>query len=211
MLRYRKTIGTKPADSDAGWRGAYERLDVPTQLTAETWTRFVSEALVEQWLAAYRVSTSWRPEITEIDQGSLTFLFDAAPTFKQLGYGDDRVVAVWGLSSSPEHSRDRRRLAGFLPLPDRWSGGGLDRGHFVAHTAGGGLDLNLFPQLSQLNRGRSAQGRRWREMERYAAQHPLTPLFVRPSYSDNSWRPATIDYGLVRGGELWVERFDNAS
>lgn len=88
-------------------------------------------------------------------------------------------------------------------------GPGLDRGHFVAHTAGGGLDLNLFPQLATLNRGRSQEGRLWRQMENYAAEHPGTPLFARPIYRDSSWRPAMIELGLLTDGKLWSERFSN--
>jgi hypothetical protein len=86
---------------------------------------------------------------------------------------------------------------------------GLDRGHLVAHAAGGGVDLNLSPQAISLNRGRSAEGRVWRKMERYAATHPGTPLFVRPIYADPSWKPAALDYGLLADDGLWSERFIN--
>jgi len=73
-----------------------------------------------------------------------------------------------------------------LPNPLHWPGRHRDRGHFVAHTSGGGLDLNLFPQAIGLNRGLTDKGRRWRSMERYAAHHAGTPLFVRPVYDARS-------------------------
>ena len=79
----------------------------------------------------------------------------------------------------------------------------------MAHTAGGGLDLNLFPQSSALNRGRSPEGRLWRQLEDYAARHPGTPVFVRPVYGDSSWRAAALELGLLIGERLWSERFSN--
>lgn len=110
----------------------------------------------------------------------------------------------------PATSRSsRRRLTGFIPVPGSWSGRRQDRGHLVAHALGGGLDLNLVPQLSALNRGRSPQGRRWRALERDAAPSLGTPLFVRPIYDDATWAPSEFEYGLVRGGGLQVERFQN--
>ena len=177
----------------------------------ETWDRFVRDALLDLWIAGYRSTTSWAEQLLEIGQGALLFVFDAAPTLRYGGedVGDDRVVAAWGRSQSPTRSRERARMAGFLPVPASWSGRRLDRGHLVAHTAGGGLDLNLFPQSDHLNRGRSAEGRLWRRMENYAASHPGTPLFVRPIYDGPSWQPAALDYGLLLPGRLWTERFLN--
>ena len=46
-------------------------------------------------------------------------------------------------------------------------------------------------------------------MEKYAAKHPGTPLFVRPIYTGPSWKPAAIEYGLFIDGELSSERFTN--
>jgi hypothetical protein len=46
-------------------------------------------------------------------------------------------------------------------------------------------------------------------MERYAASHPGTALFVRPTYEDPTWIPATIDYGVVIDGRLLCKRFQN--
>jgi hypothetical protein len=48
-------------------------------------------------------------------------------------------------------------------------------------------------------------------MERYAAAHPRTPLFVRPYYDDTTWVPTTIDFGVLRDGGLWWERFRNGA
>jgi hypothetical protein len=100
-------------------------------------------------------------------------------------------------------------MAGLIPEPKRWSGRELDRGHFVAHVAGGGTDLNLFPQLRALNRGWSQAGRRWRALEREASRDG-TFLFVRRTYTDTTWVPEQLEAGYVRlSGELVVDRFAN--
>jgi len=189
----------------------YQLITAGYSLTVDRWDAFVRERLVDEWLGAYTAMSTWRTEVLGITQGALVYLFDAAPTLKPVTDlpADDRVVAVWGHSQQAANPRDRARLTGFLANPSAWSRARLDRGHLVAHAAGGGLDLNLFPQAMNLNRGRSAQGRVWRKMEAYLARNPGTPLFVRPIYVGPSWRPAALDYGLLNGGELWSERFVN--
>jgi hypothetical protein len=188
----------------------YAALTAGRSPTSQTWDAFVREVLEPAWLMAYRAETTWSTEIQEICLGALVFLFDAAPALSHMPKaGDDRLVAVWGRSSRPDQKRDRARMAGLLPTPRLWSGSGLDRGHFVAHGAGGGLDLNLFPQLALLNRGWSRQGRLWRQLERYATRHPGTPLFVRPVYRDESWRPSVLEFGLIIEDTFTVERFTN--
>ena len=187
----------------------YEQLADAHRVTAETWDGFVATALVESWLQAYRAATPWRADVMEISQGALTYLFDAAPTMDGLDAGDDRVVAVWGHSRRAEGPRDHRRQAGFIRNPPNWSHRGRDRGHFVAHAAGGGMDMNFFPQAAGLNRGTTRQGSVWRAMERHAIEHPGTPLFVRPVYEDVTWVPALIDFGLLVEGGLRCARFTN--
>jgi hypothetical protein len=187
----------------------YLRLATCGSPTAETWDAWVGETLVGVWLDAYYEGTSWDNAVMEIRQESLTYLFDAAPTMAGADEGDDRVVAVWGCSRPPNGPRDRGRQGGFIPNPPTWSQAGRDRGHFVAHAAGAGMDMNLFPQAAGLNRGTSDQGKVWKAMERYVVTHPGTPLFVRPTYVDPTWIPATIDYGVLIDGSLWCERFRN--
>jgi hypothetical protein len=165
------------SDVGAHQRFDYQKMAAEYSLTPERWDEFVREVLVDAWLGAYRAVTAWASQVLEITQGELVFLFDAAPTLNRDEDvdgvdGDDRVVAVWGRSRPALSRRDRSRLAGFLPNPLSWSQVDFDRGHLVAHAAGGALDLNLFPQAASLNRGRSAEGRVWRRMENYAARHP---------------------------------------
>jgi hypothetical protein len=188
----------------------YSALALDARLRGDTWDVLVRDRLVDRWTAEYVAVTPWSPEIVEVELGTFVYLFDAAPTLSARDTrGEDRTVVVWGCSSAPPAQRDRSRLAGFIPVPGSWSGRGRDRGHLVAHALGGGLDLNLVPQSSPLNRGPSEGGRRWRALERQAAASPGTPLFVRPIYADATWSPCEFEYGLVRGGGLHVERFQN--
>ena len=187
----------------------YEQLADAHRASAETWEQFIRTALLEPWLQAYRAATPWQADVVEIAQAALTYLFDAAPTMDGLDEGDDRVVAVWGRSTPAEGPRDRGRQAGFIRNPASWSHRGRDRGHFVAHAAGGGMDMNFFPQAAGLNRGTTRQGAVWKAMERHAIEHPGTPLFVRPVYEDVTWVPACLDFGLLVEGRLRCERFQN--
>src|SRR5215213_5126845 len=107
-------------------------------VVAASWGAFVRSALVGRWLEEYARRTSWEPGVLEIQQARLTYLFDASPTTADLAGADDRLVAVWGESQPAVSRRDSRRQAGFLRDPTTWSGMGRDRGHFVAHAAGGG-------------------------------------------------------------------------
>lgn len=187
----------------------YERLAAEHDLSPETWDAFVRAELVEPWLEGYDSMTPWVAEVMEISQGSLTYLFDSTPTMSGAATGDDRVVAVWGLSAAVDAPREKGRQAGFIPVPDKWSQAGMDRGHFVAHAAGGGMDMNFFPQARGLNRGTTESGKVWKAMERETITRPGTPLFVRPLYDDGSWAPTLIDYGVLVDRRLWWERFEN--
>lgn len=123
--------------------------------------------------------------------GAVSTLFDLQARGSST---DDRVVAVWGLSKpEPADTRDKGRMAGFLKGAWSTAYAGRDRGHFFAHTMGGGTDINLFPQVASVNRGGE-----WRRMEEYAADNPGTFCFIRPVYEDRSWTPAMLEYGIYK-------------
>lgn len=93
--------------------------------------------------------------------------------------------------------------------PVKWIGP-VDKGHFIAHTLGGSSNMNIFPQVRELNRGWSKDGKRFREMERFAGQHPGMMIFNRPIYSDGTIWPIFFEFGMLKpDGGLWVELFDN--
>jgi hypothetical protein len=162
---------------------------------------YLNRALPPLWEADYQAMTSSPSALLTVTfrepqhaDSELNVLFDHASfAAGASSHGtEDRVVAVWGLSrSEPAGTRDKQRMAGYLR--DVWSDTypGYDRGHFFAHTMGGGTDINLFPQLASVNRGG-----RWRELETYAASHPGTFCFIHPIYVGTSWIPARLEYGI---------------
>jgi hypothetical protein len=109
--------------------------------------------LLSVWLDDYR---QWArsSEIVQTSVDCFSYLFDI---------DFERLVAAWGVSTG-RHSgvRDRSRMAGH-PLS---VGRAYHRGHGIAHTLGGGMDINLVPQLGSLNTGR------FRMLEREAVASP---------------------------------------
>jgi hypothetical protein len=77
----------------------------------------------------------------------------------------DRVIDVLGKSSRAQRERDARRIR--VELAGELKGTLRDDGHFMAHSIGGGFDVNLFSQERDLNRGSSSQGKICRQLETY--------------------------------------------
>ena len=72
------------------------------------------------------------------------------------------------------------------------------------------MDMNLFPQKRELNRGHSVEGSEYRKMENFALLHPGTLVFSRPIYFDDTWRPYFLEYGVKSESvPFWVRVFDN--
>ena len=175
-----------------------------TQLIAELRSR-----LPHSWVTTYHSEVTRPTQLLETTLDGNTYLFDLAssvalPHLKGKEIPDDRVVAVWGTSQLAGAKRDAARMRGF-PTREK-----MDRGHLVSHAQGGGLDINLFPQRFDVNRGWSPPGREFRELERYCADHPGTFFFARPLYGDDSWIPHGLEYGVLKSAsELVVKRFPN--
>lgn len=167
---------------------------------------FVDE-MTSLWAAEYAASCATGPgDLVVIDrQNGYYYLYDLAGALgaEQRAHAP-RVVGVWGASGDGD-PRDASRMRGF-PRPGRAAD---DRGHLIARAAGGGYDINLLPMDAALNRGRSADGARFRALERLVAASPGTLFFVRPIYDDDSDRPARFDVGVQVGDDLVVESFEN--
>ena len=166
----------------------------------------VWEEMMTDWCDEYRHYTP-ETRIVEAKVEPGVFIFDLVA---------ERVVGAYGLSTRPAQPRDRAKMRGF---PDVNVGVRAvlgdqaflaDRGHFLAHGSGGTLDINLFPQLRDLNRGWSHEGKLFRRMERYVAEHPGVFYFHRPIYVDATWIPGELEFGILTvDGTWWVERFAN--
>lgn len=164
------------------------------------------EERVGGWCSEYQASSA-AVQIVEINLGQSVYLFDLMA---------ERVVLSYGISVHEERRRDTARMRGY---PNVHSGVKhvlgdraflADRGHFLGHASGGTLDINLFPQRRELNRGWSSEGKRFRQMERYAAAHPGLFFYHRPMYDDDTWIPDRLEYGLlVDDVRWWLEQFHN--
>jgi DNA/RNA non-specific endonuclease len=174
----------------------------------------LDEALPTLWYKDYLTmpgSTNGLVTVTIGDESRESafcrYLFDHASSVSSSSEAD-RVASVWGTSRKTNaRTRDRARMKGF-PI-GKLSSTPDDRGHFFAHTMGGRLDINVFPQSARVNRGGL-----WRQMENYCARNPGTFCFIRPIYEDATWRPAKLEYGVIKveGGKrlaFWGHVFEN--
>jgi hypothetical protein len=171
----------------------------------------LTETLIDTWIDHYYDMITHEPYILDVPDRGFNFLFDltlAKYDKDDPSRPDDRVVAAYGLSRAPESKRDASRIRGFGPIGR--DVGATDKGHLMAHSMGGSLDINVFPQRPEVNRGRTAEGKRYRAMERYAAKHPGTFVFSRLIYGDETWVPRALEYGiLLPEPRFWVDRFPN--
>ena len=164
------------------------------------------------WRDLYVANTPFAADIRESPEGDLIYQFDTLDVESESGVLKcGRLVAVYGrvgnIAGLELPSAKLRQR--FIGQTEKWIGP-VDKGHFIAHTLGGSSNMNIFPQVRELNRGWSEEGKKYREMERYAAQNPGMMVFSRPIYSDGTMWPRFLEFGLLKpDGELWVEVFDN--
>jgi hypothetical protein len=164
----------------------------------------------------YAATASHVPNIAQVEYGTFDYLCDSYSSMEALGEVAfdqrvrDRVVGVLGISL-PMRGRRRGSMAkGWVEHPEEIDRSGRDMGHFIAHAIGGGLDMNVFSQARDLNRGISEQGKVYRLMERYCYKNAGTFCFSRPVYEDAASVPRWLEFGLLReDGSLWVEVFEN--
>lgn len=169
-----------------------------------------------KWRDLYVAALSRPTNIVRFECLTFEYLFDIYSELEVTGevpYDqtvEDRVVAVLGTSANPDEPRNATRMRGWLGETGELVGATRDKGHFIAHCIGGGLDVNVFSQDRKLNRGWSPEGKVYRQMERYCQEHPGTFCFSRPVYADCSSVPRWLEFGILKEDEtLWVEAFDN--
>ena len=182
-------------------------------------TEFLLEELPYLWRDAYLEMTPRPTDIVRWQRQSFEYIYDDYASLEAMGavpydpQAEARLVAAFGRSQPRKIARDDSRLRGWVGATGKMFGSGWDKGHFIAHSIGGavdGLEANVFVQRRDLNRGWSAEGRRFRQMEKYCVSYPGTFCFSRPLYLDQTAKPAFVEFGLLKSdGNLWVERFDN--
>ena len=166
--------------------------------------------ICDGWASEYCAGAEPAPaDLVLVDPGNgFSYLFDLAGSLQgEPCSRAPRVVGVWGLSQPPASGRDHSRMRGH-PRPGR---SGDDRGHLISCAAGGGYDINLVPMDAALNRGWSAEGSRFRALERKAASAPGTLFFIRPVYQDGTDRPGRFETGVQDGENLLVDVFANST
>lgn len=148
--------------------------------------------LVSLWLHDYDPHGIAR-QIVETRQGNFSYLFDI---------GSERLIAAWGVSRGANSTpRPKTRMAGHPKDPSTR----YHRGHAIAHSLGGGTDINLLPQLGHVNSGP------FQRLERLAVQHTGALYFTYWRYGQFlSQRPLGVDQGLLIPGRLpMIEHFLN--
>jgi len=172
--------------------------------------------LPTQWQRVYTAAASHSPNLIHVEYGTFDYICDSYSGMEARGEVAfdqrvrDRVVGVLGISL-PMRCRRRSSLPkDWVEHPEEVDSSRRDKGHFIAHAIGGGLDMNVFSQARDLNRGISEQGKVYRLMERYCHENAGTFCFSRPVYDDATSIPRWVEFGLLRDdGSIWVEVFEN--
>lgn len=179
----------------------------------------LADDLAEAWRQIYTQLTPHPVNLLRIEFGTFQYIYDDYATLEALGKVpfnsafEPRLVVAMGISNPRSTRRDDQRLKGWVGPTERMFGQQYDKGHFIAHSIGGAVDqceLNVFVQNRSLNRGWSADGKRFRLMEKYCSQNAGTFCFSRPLYRDGTAKPGWVEFGILRGDmQWWVERFPN--
>jgi hypothetical protein len=177
---------------------------------------FLQQQLPLKWRDVYAATMPRPTNIARFRLRTFEYICDLYSEMEILGEVpfdqtiEDRVIAVLGTSAREEERRDSSRIRRWVGPTDELLGAYRDKGHFMAHCIGGGLDVNLFSQERRLNRGWSPQGKTYRQMETYCYEQPGTFCFSRPIYVDGSSVPRWLEFGLLKADQtLWVEIFEN--
>jgi hypothetical protein len=180
---------------------------------------FLADQLPDRWCKIYAQMPSGNGEIVSVTDEGYVFLFDLSAEHVVVAFGTSRYnparrdsPRMGDFLGKVTSAADLRRIAAAVPAEigrrrqdmaqmswrDRFFrsyGHRYDRGHFMSHRQGGGLDINLFPQLADVNQGRGADGVAYRSLERMCAAGNVF-CFSRPIYDDGSWVPAQLEYGV---------------
>jgi hypothetical protein len=177
---------------------------------------YLRKHLPIKWQWVYMATASHAANIVRVERGTFEYYCDSYSGLEALGEVAfdqrvrDRVIGVLG-SSAPMRKRRRGSFPnGWLEQPEELDSSNRDKGHFIAHSIGGALDVNVFSQNRDLNRGVSEQGKIYRQMEKYCYENPETFCFSRPIYADITSIPRWLEFGLIKeDGNLWIEVFEN--
>lgn len=177
---------------------------------------FFSIKIIELWVEMYYEESWLTGDITWQNFQGFTFGFDYSSNVEEAptsSLPDSRVIGAFGISNMNVNQNNRKIMRNYLGASTKayaHFGNNFDKGHFIAHLSGGPIDINLFPQRRDVNRGWSTEGKKYRAMEKHIAANPGTFVFSRPVYNDFSCCPAFIEYGYYDTKNIFdVEVFPN--
>lgn len=175
--------------------------------TAAAFHDRIIDDLVAAWRADYFSTADGRPDATLIcgDHG-YHYLFDPV---------EERLVSAWGITRAYSGKRESARQS---QIPRAMPVTTHVHGHSIAHSLGGGLDINIVPQNRAINNGA------FRSLEIRASAMPDALYFVAWKYgswtsphalSARRWSdmkgavPVSVEQGLFQPGLLTLHTFMN--
>lgn len=177
---------------------------------------FFFEKMAYNWMDEYERMSEKHGVVTLQNFWGFAFIIDDGNQVGNDGSKDileSRTVAAFGISNTSINQNNRKTMRAWLGATSQafaQYGPNYDKGHFIAHGFGGPIDVNLFPQRRDINRGWYEEGRPYRTMERYVAANPGTFVFSRPIYNDLSFCPHMIEFGYCTTElEFTVRQFPN--
>lgn len=196
----------------------YKKLVTQENLTsADNLCNFFCNHITDLWIKDYATAFPKHGEIFQQKFEGYYFLVDFVWDYMEQADTNNelpgsRVIAFFGISNTNVKASNRARMRQEGKTSELYASliGKYDKGHYIAHSMGAPVDMNIFPQRRDINRGWSAEGKRYRAMERYVAANPGTFVFSRPIYNDLLTCPNEIEYGYFdMEGTLHLETFPN--
>lgn len=164
--------------------------------TPEEWMNVFAREIAPRWVYRYLRDTRAHAEIVFVEIDGTEYIFDVP---------HGRCIGMYCISTG-KHSgpRDSARMRGHPLLRGR----GFHRGHLLAHSAGGGTDINLVSQRGSMNIGP------FRRLERAMIKAPGCLYFVRLMYKagDLGQIPRLFEQGMIDGVSQprpTIKRFQN--
>lgn len=161
------------------------------------------EEIAYKWIHTYKTTSTNYGTITLQNFSGYAFIIDDGNQLRnrqslEKEILESRVVGAFGIANkkiNPKNRNTMRRWIGKTTEVFRAYGNNYDKGHFIGHSFGGPIDVNLFPQISHINRGLSNEGKKYRNMEKFISLNPGTFVFSRPIYNDLSFCPYLLEFG----------------
>lgn len=176
------------------------------------------EVLPPLWQKAYRKMAQSPTSIHHFAHAGFEFLFDRASELHARGVVpgeravEDRIIVAYGRSAAATGRNDNGSKKHLLGDAAERFGDNTKRAYLPGGVLGGTFDISLYPRYRDLDNERSADSRAYRAMKKYCSEHLDTFCFTRLVYTTRSWRPATIEHGLLRAdGTFWVRKFKNTT